>query len=248
MLSDITESFFDILKFGDYKTGFQIHDDQKKLESFLHQANKLDFIGDHFASMPYVYNEDIKGFSIIREPIERIISCFIYFKGDDADYIGNHTNEYPDNFIESIRYQGFRSQKDSMGFNARPNMQCANLVNTILWNDKKAYIENADFSFSEILKIIKKQKMTLSTFQNRNYLIKDLTYYLNAIHNTDISINAHSKIRSSNNLHNVSIDLLSNEIIEEIKSLNSLEYQLYNYVKDHETRTGRCLTPDDIDI
>jgi hypothetical protein len=248
MIFDITESFFNELKTGDYETGFQIHDDQKKLESFLHQANKLDFIGGHYAAMPYVYNEDIKGFSIIREPIERMISCFIYFKGDDADYIGNHTNEYPDNFIESIRYQGFRFEKDSMGFNARPNMQCANLVNTILWNDKKAYIKNADFSFSEILKIIKKQKMTLSTFENRNYLIKDLTFHLNAFRNTSISIRAHSEIRPSNNLHNVSIDLLSNEIIEEIKASNALDYQLYKYIKDHETRTGRCLTPDDIYI
>jgi hypothetical protein len=117
-----------------------------------------------------------------------------------------------------------------------------------LWNDKKAYIKNADFSFSEILKIIKKQKMTLSTFENRNYLIKDLTFHLNAVRNTGISIEAHSKIRPSNNLHNVSIDLLSNEIIEEIKASNALDYQLYNYIKDHEIKTGRCLTPDDIDI
>ena len=39
---------------------------------------------------------------------------------------------------------------------------------------------------------------------------------------------------------------LSQKEIETFKNLYSLDYQLYNYVKDHETRTGRCLTPDDI--
>jgi len=238
IISSIAKSFSDILKIGDYETGMQIHNDQKKLRSYLSEVKKFDCIGDHFAAMPYSYIENIDGFSLIRNPIERLISCFNYFGPWDGS----------NSFIEFIRYQGSHPIKDSMGFNGRPNMQCANLVNTILWEGKEAYLENANVSFFDILKIIKKQRITLSTYENRNYMIKDLNFSLNKIKQTNIILNTELKVRPKQYLYDENFYLIPNEIIEEVKVFNALDYQLYNYVKDHETRMGRCLTPNDIII
>jgi hypothetical protein len=236
IISSIAEKFSDILKIGNYETGMQIHDDQKKLRSYLNEAKKFDYIGDHFAATPYSYIENIDGFSLVRNPIERLISCFNYFGPWDGS----------SSFAEFIRYQGSHPVNDSMGFNGRPNMQCANLVNTILWEGREAYLKNADFSFFDILKIIKKQRMTLSTYENRNYMIKDLNFNLNSIKNTNIILNTKLKVRPKACLYEESFYLMPNEIIEEVKALNALDYKLYNYIKDHEIRTGRSLTPDDI--
>jgi len=234
--SSIGKSFGKILNSGCYRTGMQIHDDEKKLRLYLSKAKNFDYIADHFAALPYEYVEKIDAFSIIRNPIERFLSCFNYFGlWDDSK-----------NFIEFVRYCGFDPIKDSMGFNGRPNMQCANLINKILWEGTEAYLESTNLSFFDILKIIKKQRMTLSTYENRNYMIKDLNFILNSIKDTNITLDTELKVRPKRHFHDESVYFIPNEIIEEIKILNILDYQLYNYVKDHEIKTGRCLTPNDI--
>jgi hypothetical protein len=238
VISSIAESFSDILRIGNYETGMQIHNDQKKLCSYLSEAKKFDYIGDHFATMPYLYTENIDGFSLVRNPIERLISCFNFFGPWDGS----------NSLIEFVAYKSYHPINDSMGFNGRPNMQCANLVNTILWEDKEAYLENTDLSFFDILKIIKKQRMTLSTYENRNYMIKDLNFSLNSIKNTNIILNTELKIRPKRYFHEESFYLIPDEIIEEIKALNALDYELYNYIKSHEIKTGRALSYKDIII
>ena len=234
--SSIAKSFGQTLTSGCYETGMKIHDDEKKLRLYLTEHKKYDYISDHFAALPYRYIENIDAFSIVRDPMERIKSCFNYFGLWDGSI----------DFLEFIRYYGFHPIKDSMGFNGRPNMQCANLINTILWEGDEAYLESKNINFFDILKIIKKQKITLSTYKNRNYMIKDLNFILNSIKDTNITLDTESKIRPKRHFHDESVYFIPNEIIEEIKILNSLDYQLYNYINDHEIKTGRCLTPDDI--
>jgi len=236
IVSSIGKSFGKILTNGCYETGIKIHDDEKKLRLYLSEAKNFDYIADHFAAMPYEYVEKIDAFSIIRDPIERFISCFNYFGPWDGSK----------NFIEFIKYYGFHPIKDSMGFNGRPNMQCANLINTISWEGNEAYLESTNLSFFDILKIIKKQRMTLSTYENRNYMIKNLNFILNSIKNTNITLDTELKVRPKKYFYNESMYFIPDQIIEEIKNNNNLDYQLYNYVKDHEIKTGRCLTFDDI--
>jgi len=45
------------------------------LLNYKKDVNK-NFIRGHYATSPYLYIENITGYSIVREPIERLISCF----------------------------------------------------------------------------------------------------------------------------------------------------------------------------
>ena len=153
---------------------------------------------------------------------------------------------FPEVFYDYLKNKN-SSFKNSIGFNGMPNMQCANLTQKLKWNNYEeypVYLESPNFSFDEILNIIKKQKITLSTFENRDYLFESLNNVLSQLSGKNISLDKEKKV----NINPLKFEnnYLTEDIVSEVKALNALDYQLYNYVKDHETRTGRSLTPDDI--
>lgn len=45
------------------------------LRNYQKDVNK-NFIRGHYAASPYLYIENISGYSVVRDPIERLISCF----------------------------------------------------------------------------------------------------------------------------------------------------------------------------
>lgn len=52
---------------------------KKKFDTLLRNYQKdvsENYIRGHYAASPYLYMENISGYSIIRDPIERLISCF----------------------------------------------------------------------------------------------------------------------------------------------------------------------------
>jgi len=221
--------------------------DKTDYQSFLKKCYlNTDFFYGHHYSSPYIepYSENLETFSIVRNPLERMISEFYYSNKNvsDSDWKNNRIHE-----IKNFLY----SPKNSS--------QCYWLLGDYDWEKMKLiknivfthWLQEKEISFQEILQIIKKRNIKLSTLENRTYLLNELEVSLNKIKKTNISLDKELKVNENFNIEkrpefNNPECFLSQQEIETFKNLYSLDYQLYNYVKDHETRTGRCLTPDDI--
>jgi len=222
-------------------------------EHFLKNVTNAEIFAGHYAATPYLYQENIAGFSIVREPLQRLVSCF-EFLGPNHNW-GSSTRDALSKFVCNRVASG-----PTIGFNGEPNMQCASLTGDIKWElgDKKPYLEACEYSFSEVLKIIKEQKITLSTLENRGYLLDTVQIAVSNVCKKPIFLDKSTIFNPVNFVNNTTINKdtaysnllksykFSQETLEENQNLNNLDYQLYNYVKNHEIKTGRCLTPDDI--
>jgi hypothetical protein len=223
--------------------------------------SNIDFFYGHHFSSPHIepYNESLETFSIVRDPLERSISEFCY--------MNNNTSHLDWVNIKIYQIKNFLLHQTC-------NIQCLYLLGDydwgrieeeesgiveVLWRNMQgdefrySNIGEDQISFQEILKIIKKRNIKLSTLENRTYLLNELETSLNKIKKTNIVLDkqvvANKKLYSEQRPEfNDPESFLSQEQIEIFKNINSLDYKLYNYIKDHETKTGRCLTPDDIII
>jgi hypothetical protein len=235
--------------------------DMADYEFFVKECySNIDFFYGHHFSSPHIepYNESLETFSVVRNPLERSISEFYYMNNNTShlDWVNIKIYQIKD-FLLHQTY----------------NMQCLYLLGDydwerikeeggnvqVLWRNMQgdefrySNMRGDQISFQEILQIIKKRNIKLSTLENRTYLLNELEASLNKIKKTNIVLD--KQVIENKHLHseqrpefNDPECFLLQEEIEKFKILNSLDYQLYNYIKDHETRTGRCLTPDDIDI
>ena len=237
--------------------------DKTNYESFLKECHlNIDFFYGHHFSSPYIepYSENLETFSVIRNPLERLISEFCYINNNVShlDWVNTKIYEIKD----------FLLNKTSNNFNTH----CLYLLGGYDWESmnredgfvkvswrniqrdkihRSIIIDEDKISFEELLQIIKKRNMKLSTLENRTYLLNELEVSLNKIKQTNIILN--TELKTNERLHseqrlefNDPECFLSQGEIEKFKNTNSLDYKLYNYIKDHETRTGRCLTPNDI--
>ncbi len=223
--------------------------------------SNIDFFYGHHFSSPHIepYNESLETFSIVRDPLERSISEFYY--------MNNNTSHLDWVNIKIYQIKNFLLHQTC-------NTQCLYLLGDydwgrieeeesgiveVLWRNMQgdefrySNIGEDQISFQEILKIIKKRNIKLSTLENRTYLLNELETSLNKIKKTNIVLDkqvvANKRLYSEQRSeYNDPESFLSQEQIEIYKNINSLDYKLYNYIKDHETKTGRCLTPDDIII
>ena len=231
-------------------------------QSFLKECHlKIDFFYGHHFSSPYIkpYSENLETFSIIRSPLERSISEFYY--------INNNTNYENWKNFQIYEIKNYLLNKCSQ----TTNEHCLYLLADYDWERMKkerkdvqifwfntqgnqfhdSQMTEDKISFEEILQTIKKRNIKLSTLENRIYLLNELEVSLNKIKKTNIFLDKNLKVNERLHLEerqefNNPESFFSQQEIEKFKTLNSLDYQLYNYVKDHETKTGRCLTPDDI--
>ena len=233
--------------FDKYDPFFNNKINKEKFELFLKSCySDIDFLHGHFLSSPYLepHSENLETFSFIRNPLERMISEFYYSNRNvsDSDWKNNRIHEIK-NFLYSPK--NFSQCYWLLGDYDWEKMKLIkNIVHTH-WPQEK------EISFQEILQIIKKRNIKLSTLENRTYLLNELEVSLNKIKKTNISLDKELKVNENFNIEkrpefNNPECFLSQQEIETIKNLHSLDYQLYNYIKDHETKTGRCLTPDDI--
>lgn len=215
---------------------------EKQLKSFLSNCNQYDFIKGHFGTLPYFYIKDIKSYSIVREPVDRLISCF-RFSQSPMRWRSSFENELK-LFLTKDTFEF-----NSIGFEGRANMQTAYLTQELKWNNKEPfpmYLDTPSICFEEVLLLIKKQNMTLSTQDNRDYLLNALSNDLSSKYNKNINLN--KKVKVNINPLTISLSDIPIDIIDKTKEINSLDYQLYNYIKNHEMSTGRALLSEDIVI
>ncbi len=218
-------------------------------QSFLRDCHlNVDFFYGHHFSSPYIepYSQKLETFSIIRNPLERSISEFYYINNytnyqDWIDVKIHEINSYLDLFPKNEHCRYLFSNYDWAKMRSQKNRVA------ICWPEEN------QISFNEILSLIKEKNIKLSTIENRLYLLNELEICLNKINKTNII--ADKQLKENQRLHRETRQefdnikyFLSQEEIEKFKNINNLDYQLYNYIKDHEIKTGRCLTPDDINV
>ena len=238
--------------------------DKADYQSFLKDCYlNVDFLYGHHFSSPYIehYSKNLETFSIVRNPLERLISEFYYINNNvnHLDWVNTKIYEIK-NFLLGRNLNTFNTQcMYLLGDYDWENMKKGNGTIQTFWcnvqRDKIYHhtIDEDKISFEELLEIIKKRNIKLSTLENRTYLLNELELSLNKIKRTNIALDREFKVNErfhseERQEFNDPECFLSQEEIERFKVLNSLDYQLYNHIKDHETRTGRCLTPDDINI
>jgi hypothetical protein len=210
--------------------------------SFLRKRNNDDFIKGHFATTPIEIFPGIKSYSIIRDPIERLLSCFRY-----SQQVVSWEKPFKDVLYEYCTYS--KPLQSSMGFDGRPNIQSDYLTQPLEWISSKGStvsVKKGNLSFNDLLKEIKKNNFTLSTLDNREYLLKDISLELTKSTRKEIHLN--KKIKINDNPFKLNDIDIFNNIYDEIYQLNKLDFDLYHYIHAHETLTGRALRPSDIDI
>lgn len=237
----IVDDYFDVVKIAQSFKTPEI-ESENKLRSFLSNCNSYDFIKGHFGLLPYSYIENIKGYSIVREPFDRLLSCFRFCQ-NPMRWRGSFEKELHLFLTEN------NTVFNSIGFDGRSNMQSAYLTQNLKWNEQDPfpmYLDSSDLSFEEVLLSIKNNNITLSTQDNRGYLIDSLSTDLSIKYNKNIVLNKEIKVNL--NPLEISYSNIPLGIIDEVKDINKLDYELYRYVKTHETLSGRALLPEDIDI
>lgn len=224
---------------GQHKELFLSFTKKDELELFfnnLSKRNSILFLQGHFACTPFLYFDNLKTFSIIRSPLERVVSEYFYINYKYIDTIENKQD-----FINHLF--------------CRINIQSTYLSSNIEWSsDKEKYcfkLPDTEQSFSKLLTSIKEKKIVLSTIKNRNFIIIDIQKELEKKINDSLNIpltDLNTKtVNESIPLFELNT-VLTKDIIEQFEKTNSLDYQLYNYVEFHENKYNRPLYPEDIKI
>jgi hypothetical protein len=215
---------------------------EEVFDRFLNKRKNDDFIRGHFGTTPIEKFPGIKSFSIVRNPIDRLISSFSFSQRPIT-----WRKPFKDVLYDYCKYNN--PSISSLGFDGRPNIQSDYLTQPLEWTsdeDSSVSIKKGNLSFSDLLKEIKKNNFTLSTLDNRKYLLRDMSEELTNLKNKSIILNEEIKV----NDNPFKLDAMSvfNNFYDEICDLHKLDFDLYNHIKEHESRTGRALRPADIDI
>jgi hypothetical protein len=220
---------------------------KNKLIEFFNsdKLKSCQFIKGHFATTPYQFVNNIQAFSLIREPLDRAMSFFKYvtravditYPQSVYSYLKQNPNLQSANFISDLKWiEVFETEEDIHRFK--------NL------DSYPYYLDTPKISFEELLLQIKQKNITISTMENKLFLLEELELAISNLLGEDIIFNPELQTdtgyRVQYNPYTMDLSCLTQDIKEEFKMLNNLDYQLYNYVKDHETKTGRSLTPGDI--
>jgi hypothetical protein len=208
---------------------------------YLLNCKNHDIIKGHYAATPFKVFPGIKGYSILRHPIDRLLSAFRFSQQPDP-------LEEP---FKSILYSFLTNQNpiNSIGFDGRPNMQSLFLTQPLEWADgisNSVSVAHSAMSLLDVLSIIKKNNTTLSTMENRDYVIYEMSNELKKITGNNIILD--SSIKLNENAFKINVMNTLSDFYDEVYNLNKLDFDLYNYVKEHEDLTGRALRPSDINI
>lgn len=209
---------------------------------FLNKRKNDDFIRGHFGTTPIEIFPGIKSYSIIRNPIDRLLSSFRFSQKPIT-----WRKPFKDVLYEYCKYN--EPSEVSIGFDGRPNVQSDYLTQPLCWIPglkNGVYIKKGNLSFNELLIEIKKNNFTLSTFENRNYILESMSKNLTNLINKPVYLNSNIKV-NENPFKMDAVDIFSH-FYEEIYQLNKLDFDLYNHIKEHENLTGRALESSDISV
>jgi hypothetical protein len=257
VVHSVSNAFSDTLRIPEW---FEVYDpaqvansNREGFEKFLELSVKeYDFIYGHLGSAfsSRNYSDKVDTFTLIREPVDRLISIYNWINRDVSESLWEKERKF-----ELIPFLRNEHKTFYPSFSHTNNSQSAYIISDYCWYliDQNIFISinPINISFEELLQIIKKRKITISTIDNRKYLLDELEICLNKIKQTNIKLDKNLK-ENINIIGQKRITLeniyssLSKEDLDKIKQFNQLDFQLYDYVKNHEEKTGRPLNHKDI--
>ena len=176
-------------------------------------------ISGHYALNPFQFLKFDYSFSIIREPVSRMISLFAY-----------HHRLSPVNLSSKKLFMEFAlgmhpkiNAVEFAGFDGQPNSQ-SSYLSTIIYLDDNNFRNLPDSpSIEKVFQSIKKNNIDVFTLDNRDNLIEKLSVMFGST-----MTNRHSNVSPR-----VGFELSKSEISEILK-LNSIDHELYETVRERE--------------
>lgn len=188
------------------------------------------FISGHLANYPSTVLDNLKSFTIVRDPIERFISWFFYLYG----------NSMPHNELINI-FNSWLYDKDMS--DTLSNIQTKFLTGTLNiegYNKKQgAFEKNAngwyviDYNYDHDYILEKIESISCYTVENRDMLLDDINNYLfnhyglGPIFNKRFKYNPSTKDRFE----------ITDKMINRITELNQHDIFLYESVKAYKPKT-----------
>jgi hypothetical protein len=191
----------------------------KKFENTSASMKPKSIICGHFALNPFDLMEFDYSFSIIREPVSRLMSLFAYHHRLDIANLSNKKLFMNFIFGEHPRIMSV----DFAGFDGQPNSQSSYL-------STKVHLDACGFkclpgspSIEKVLTSIKEHNINVFTLDNRDVLIGKLSVVFGSqIVNT-----------RSNDSPVVGFELTKHDISGILK-LNNIDHELYETVRERE--------------
>lgn len=175
------------------------------------------FISGHFGLTPLKYRDDLINIALVRNPVDRFISNFLYInKGLRQLQLNNELEKWIENPAQlNIQAKSFASTINEEKYNLAHEKN-ERAING--W-----FLEDITISINDIKSFIDTLEI-IETIDNHDIFIKKTNKLLLDVFGFE-SISNNLKINS--NFHNM---VVSKNLIKKIEELNSLDMEVYEYV------------------
>jgi len=187
-------------------------------EIFSDTFNEKKFISGHFGLTPLKYRNDLVNICLVRDPVERFLSNFVYMH---PDFKGAHLYAKLEDWVDNKAQHNLQARNLNKGLNET-------LYNSIDHGSQRAHqgwcLEDGDIDMNQVKRLIDSMAL-VDTLDNHNSFLANLN---------DLVYEAYGFYSFSNknliNENNTTLKI-SNEMIKKIEEINSLDMVVYDYVK-----------------
>lgn len=187
-------------------------------EIFPYKFENKKFISGHFGLTPLKYRKDLINICLVRDPVDRYISNFIYMH---SGFKGAHLESKLDEWMENK--DQYNLQAKSLSKNIDENLY--NSLDHGTFRALKGWcFEQGDININEVKSFIDSIHL-IDTVENHHSFISKLSNLCQDVY----GFNSFSNRNAINeNYAKISI---SNSTRSKIEELNSLDMEVYEYVK-----------------
>jgi hypothetical protein len=187
-------------------------------EIFSDTFNEKKFISGHFGLTPLKYRNDLINISLVRNPVDRFLSNFVYLH---PSFKGAHLYAQLEAWVENTKQHNLQAKNLNKSLNE-------NFYNSLNHGTQRANegwcLEEGDLDIKEIKSFIDSMAL-IDTLENHSSFLIKLN---NLIYDTYGFYSFSNKNAINQNFKTLEI---SNTIKTKIEELNSFDMEVYDYVK-----------------
>jgi hypothetical protein len=180
--------------------------------------NQKYFISGHFGLTPLKYRNDLINICLVRDPVDRFLSNFIYMH---SSFKGEHLYSKLEEWIENKKQHNIQAKSLNKNINEY-------LYNSLEHGTKRAELgwclEEGEININEIKNFIDSINL-IDSYDNHNSFILKLN---NLVYETYGFYSFSNKNPINDNFSKIEI---SDTLKEKIRELNSFDMEVYDYVK-----------------
>ena len=187
--------------------------------------NNSKFISGHLGNYPHKFNDSLKSFTILRDPVDRFISWFffMYENSRPLEELENIFSEWLYNpeiypYLSDMKKKFLTGTVDEKGFNSTKNIMEKTMKEWFL----------KDYSFDESVMQEKVDSMSCYTVENRGVLLDDIIRYMSKEYGFAPNFQHRNMMFNSSTSKRF---VITDKMINRIKELNQNDILLYDMVK-----------------